>query len=143
MAIGLISITELDFISVERNHLFYDREKSVSEETTISLEISVSISERSDGSDQCKITMDVNLSGTEESENKDDPDIETIKLDMSVDYIFDIKDREAFDSFTDEDKTSTLSHMVYLDFRRRIMMSMASIGATRFSMPLALSKIQK
>lgn len=144
MATEIISSTELEFISVETNNLSFHRDDSISEDFSISLEISVSIAERSDGENQCKISMQVDLIGEEKkSRNEDERGAESFRLDLTVDYIFDITNRESFDSFSDEDKITTLSNVVYLDFRQRIITSMASIGATKFGMPLSLRKIQK
>ncbi|HDU8612178.1 TPA: hypothetical protein RG697_003853 [Morganella morganii] len=144
MATELISSTELEFISVETNNLSFHRDDSISEDFSISLEISVSIAERADGENQCKISMQVELIGAEkESRNENERGAESFRLDLTVDYIFDITNRESFDSFSDEDKITTLSNVVYLDFRQRIIASMASIGATKFGMPLSLRKIQK
>jgi len=116
--------------------LSFDRERVQSENAEVTYSIHTDMAE-SENDKACMLKVKAEAKATQ----GDLPDI--FNLTLGVEYVFDIDDMEAFKSASDEEKLKYSIACVYLDFRYRLTMSMASTGMTGFKLPYSIDKLAK
>ncbi|MDD9340346.1 MAG: hypothetical protein PV362_12010 [Providencia heimbachae] len=144
---NIFSSVALDSITVKSINIDFDRPSIDLEKVALRLRLQAFFDDASDKDlHLCKLNFSATVTGklTEDGEepNFDDAEHE-FTIVTSVDYIFRVQDSDAFLSLEEEERSDLCANIVYLDFRRRVMMNASNIGVNSFSMPLSLSVLQK
>lgn len=145
---SIVKILELKFVSTHTNNVNFQRDKNVDENVALGFNIQSILSENVSDKDECKLTFMCDVKGINKPiDELSDIDPEHYEfdftIDLAVDYFFKITDRDAFEKLSEQDVNEYCSNVVYLDFRRKIIMLVSSIGIGNFRMPLSLSQLKR
>ncbi len=130
--INILNSVRLRSIVPKSQVINFDRDKVEQSEAEVKMEVSTNLAKSDDDEGICKLEFSVKA----EAKNIDGSII--FQIVMFNDYFFDIADREVFDNLTDEESCKLCSNLVYLDFRRRLIVSMSNLGMQGIKMPYSL-----
>lgn len=143
---SVINSLELSFISVNKNNIIFQRDDNAGEDVSLMFEVQSVSSENLNNRDEYKLTFIYDSKGINKPVekiadlNKDDFDF---SIEYAVDYFFKITDIDVFDKISEKEKNEYCANLVYLDFRRRVLFLMSSIGVGSFKLPLSLAHLKR
>lgn len=145
---SIVQILELKFVSTHTNNINFQRDDNTDENVALGFNIQSILSENTMDKDECKLTFMCDVKGINKPiDELSDIDPENYEfdfsIDLAVDYFFKIVDRDEFDKLSEQDINEYCSNIAYLDFRRKVLMSVSSIGIGNFRMPLSLSQLKR
>ncbi|HGM6837276.1 TPA: hypothetical protein ACKP7D_001006 [Serratia marcescens] len=134
--INSINSVKLRSILPNKTHIEFDRENVSSGDADVKLTIQADFSDKKSTEDKlCKLT----LSATAEAVN--DKDVTFAELTFTVDYIFDIVDKESYGKLSDDEKTCICSNLAYMDYRRKLLTAMSTVAMSSIKLPLSLQDL--
>ncbi|MDU7812124.1 MAG: hypothetical protein E7J69_06350 [Atlantibacter hermannii] len=117
------------------NNISFDRNRVMSEDATVTFNIRTELTENVEN-DLCKLLITAETRGAQ----SDGPDIFTLTL--GVEYLFKVMDKEAFSSSDSQERLKLATNTVYLDFRKRLTLSMESTGMSGFKLPYSIELLR-
>lgn len=99
------------------------------------LKIQTDLSQGTDANDseKCKLTFMAKVEIKDE-----DGGSPLFNLSFGVDYFFDIVNSDIFNSLSDDNQVSLCSSLVYMDYRRRLLLVLSIVGMNSIKLPLSL-----
>lgn len=143
----LISSVRLGNISVLSNRIDFSRDGNIPEDIEIEFRLKSAFSESVDEELESDEMSDITESScriifTAEVIGKHNED-KIFSIELSVAYIFSVSDKKTFQSVSEKYRSEICGNLTYLDFRRRLMLGVSSIGVSSFGLPLSLSELQE
>lgn len=130
--INFIRSVKLRAITPNTTNIDFDRERVVKGEAEVELTIQSEFSENTE-KEQCKLTFSAEAKSASEN-----PFLTAI---FSVDYIFGLTDKESYNSMSTDDKGCLCANLVFMDFRRKLQATLATVGMSSIKLPLSLIDI--
>ncbi|HHR6140840.1 TPA: hypothetical protein ACS72N_001117 [Providencia alcalifaciens] len=144
---SVFSSVLLDSITVNSVHIHFDKPDINIAKAAFKIEVQTIFEDSEDENAKfCNLNFSATVTG-KLTDDAGEPDFDQVEHEFnvttSIDYSFEIVDRDSFSSLEENKRSELCSNLVYLDFRRRVIMNVSSIGITNFRIPLSLSKLQK
>lgn len=128
-SIKLKSIIPKDYIAK------FDRD-SVDSNTEINLKFNTELMEPVNGDiERVKLVF----KATAEAYTADE---KIFSLELTVDYIFEIVNKDIFDKLHGEEQSVLCSSICFLEFRKRLLNAMSNTGMSGLKLPLSLQELQ-
>jgi preprotein translocase subunit SecB len=130
--IDILNSVSLRSIIPKSQTINFDRDRVEESEAEVKMEVSTVLAKSDNTENSCKLEFSVKA----EAKNNDDSII--FQIVIVSDYFFEIVDRTVFDGLSDEESCKLCSNLVYLDFRRRLIISMTNLGMQGIKIPYSL-----
>lgn len=134
--IDMINSIKLKSIIPKNYVANFDRE-NLETDTEINLKFNTELMESATtGTDRVKLIFKATADSFRSSNEQ------VFSMELTVDYIFDVVNKDLFDTLHGEEKSVLCSSICFLEFRRRLLNAMSSTGLGGLKLPFSLQELQ-